>query len=464
MKSVDGLDPVRLDALAASMRPWQAEIIRALGNLCAIPSLKGEPVADAPFGAETSQALDVFLEIGRNLGFHAVNLDHYAGYVEMGSGDRLIAGLCHLDVVPAGDGWTTDPFHLTLADGKLIGRGVSDDKGPAIAVLFAMRALMDSGYQPIGRIRLIVGLDEESGSACMEHYVNVAELPSAGFTADASFPVIYAEKGMCRVDLIVSSGQNPADALRLTGGSAGTRANVVPGRCNLSFTDSSGRSFTVPVEGKPAHASTPWNGKNAISLAMAEASSRLSAVGCSHPFVDFYNQAIGLAWDGADLNIAGSDESGPLTLNAGILQLEEQSARVTLDIRYPVTWSFDALAARMEQRVAALGGVAVFSKPSLPLYQPKDAPLVTALTAVYEDLTGLDGAPVAIGGGTYARSMPNIVAFGPSFPGDEETAHQAGEYVVLDHLLASSAIFREALIALDRLEADATKSGQSDHA
>lgn len=464
MKSASGLDPVRMDALAASMRPWQAEMVRALGAVCAIPSLKGEPVADAPFGAETGRALEVFLKIGRDLGFRAVNLDHYAGYVEMGAGDRLTAGLCHLDVVPAGDGWTTDPFQLTIEDGKLIGRGVSDDKGPAIAVLFAMKDLMDSGYQPTGRIRLIVGLDEESGSACMDHYVKVADLPDAGFTADASFPVIYAEKGMCRVDLIVNHSQHPADALLLTGASAGTRANVVPGRCCLTFTESSGQSFDVVVEGKPAHASTPWNGRNAISLAMAEASSRLSAAGCCHPFVDFYRQAIGMTWDGADLNIAGSDESGPLTLNAGILHLDEQSARVTLDIRYPVTWSFDGLAAKLDQRAAALGGTAVFSKPSMPLYQPKDAPLVTALTAVYADLTGLDGAPVAIGGGTYARSMPNIVAFGPSFPGDEETAHQAGEYVALDHLLASSAIFREALIALDRLGSDAPSSGKADHA
>ena len=267
---------------------------------------------------------------------------------------------------------------------------------------------------------------------------------------------------MCRIDLTVNEVQRKSDTLRLTGGSAGTRANVVPGRCSLTFTDLTGQILDVLVEGRPAHASTPWSGRNAISLAMDEAAARLSAVGCNHPFVDFYRQAIGMDWDGRNLQIAGSDESGPLTLNAGILYLDEHSGCVTLDIRYPVTWSFDELAATVGQRVAELGGTAVFSKPSPPLFQPKDTPLVKTLTSVYHSLTGLDSTPVAIGGGTYARAMPNVVAFGPSFPGDAETAHQAGEYVTLDHLLAASALFREALIALDRMDSDVSPVNPAD--
>ena len=451
MNPAAGMDPSRKKALADSMLLWQDDLVEALRSVCSIQSIKGEKTANAPFGEQTRLALEVFLEIGRNLGFRSVNLDQYAGYVEMGEGDRLVAALCHLDVVPAGEGWTTDPFLPVIVAGKMIGRGTSDDKGPAIAVLFAMKALLDSGYQPLGRIRLIVGLDEESGSKCMAHYVRVADLPLAGFTPDASFPVIYAEKGMCQINLTVDHGQTDTDALRLTGGMAGERANVVPGSCCLTFTDPNGLVSCIQVEGKPAHASTPWNGRNAISLAMEEAAARLAAAGCSHPFVDFYRKVIGMDWDGRGLLIAGSDESGPLTLNAGIFHLDERTAGVTLDIRYPVTWSYAEIAATVGRRAAELGGSAAFTMNSPPLHEPTNAPLVMALTAVYHDLTGLDSTPVAIGGGTYARSMPNIVAFGASFPDDMDAAHQAGESVDIGNLLAASAIFREALVVLDRL-------------
>lgn len=219
---------------------------------------------------------------------------------------------------------------------------------------------------------------------------------------------------------------------------------MVPGKCQLVFSGPNGCE-SVTVTGKPAHASTPWEGVNAIGLAIQEAARRLQQAGCSNPFVDFYDQAIHSSWRGEGLGLAGEDVSGPLTLNAGMLTLKDNFATLTLDIRYPVTWPFEKIKLILEEK-AALYGVSVnVTKDMQPLYVPQDSSLVTKLMGAYRDLTGLDDNPLAIGGGTYARSMPNIVAFGPFFPDDVETAHQTNEFISIKTLLASAAIYREAL-------------------
>ncbi|HBP37516.1 MAG TPA: dipeptidase PepV [Clostridiales bacterium] len=398
-----------------------------------------------PYGRQTVRALNAFLDIGRRLGFTAVNLDNRAGYVEYGQGQRLIAVLAHLDVVPAGSDWQTDPYDPVITEDRVIARGAADDKGPLTAALFALKALADEGFRPDTRIRIIAGLDEENGSSCMEHYVRVAEIPSAGFTPDAHFPVINAEKGHIWLDLTVSGGQAADAPLRLVAAQAGLRPNMVPDSCSLTLARPDGKTEEMVIHGRPAHASTPWNGRNAIALAMGDVERRLAAAGTSHPFVTFFNQAIGDSWRGEGLAIAGEDASGPLTLNAGLLALNEREARLTVDIRYPVTWPQDRLLTALQGRAADLGANLEILRWSEPLYYDPDSPLISKLSEVYSRLTGLDAAPVAIGGGTYARTMPNIVAFGLSFPGEQETAHQADEYILKQTLFAGAAIFRQAL-------------------
>lgn len=438
----------KIRRLADRMARWQPDMIRDLASLCAIPSVRQTATPAAPYGEETRRVLACFLDLGERLGFRAVNLDNRAGYVEFGSGKRLTAALCHLDVVPAGDGWQTDPFLLTMDGDRLVARGTTDDKGPAIAVLYAMKDLMDSGFRPDGRIRLIVGLDEENGSSCMAHYVKTAELPDAGFTPDATFPVIYAEKGICQLTFTVDNRQSATDALRLISASGGNAPNMIPGRCLLAYVTQDHEKETCVIDGVAGHASMPESGDNAISKAMMAASERLDAAGSAHPFVTFYRQAIGRSWRGEGLGLASADESGPLTLNAGQLVLDENKAVLTVDIRYPVTAPFDSLLGTLEAKARALGAQTAVQRQIPPLYLPRDSQLVRTLCRVYAELTGGKADPVAIGGGTYARTMPNIVAFGGAFPGDPETAHQAGEYLTIDQLLATAAIYRQALQAL----------------
>lgn len=79
------------------------------------------------------------------MGFQTRDVDGHCGWCEYGEGEEMVAVLCHLDVVPAGDGWHYPPYDCTWAEGRIYGRGVIDDKGPAAAALYALKAVRDSG-------------------------------------------------------------------------------------------------------------------------------------------------------------------------------------------------------------------------------------------------------------------------------------------------------------------------------
>lgn len=448
--------------IAAPFLPYRQAMADAIVRLCRIPSVKAPAELGAPFGAANAAVLADFLQLGRELGFKAVDLDGYCGYLEWGSEGPITAILGHLDVVPAIDGWTHDPFTPLVTEDRIVARGTADDKGPVVAALFALKALKDEGFVPAGRIRLIVGLDEESGSDCMAHYVQVAELPAQGFTPDASFPVIYAEKGIAH---LVLSGQpighetkstptataTPAADLRLISAEAGQRANMVPAKCELTWQDASGKLIRETFTGKAAHASTPWEGENAILKALRQCSSQVDPdsfiAACATLLGAHQDEAspAGEAWRGGGLEIRGEDHSGPLTVNPGILHVDALTAQLTLDIRYPATWSFDQLF-RDLQRVTAPHGLAIsVQHHQAPLVNDPEAPLVQRLMRVYNAVCGDTARAIAIGGGTYARTMPNIVAFGPSFADDPDVCHQVDEYITFDKLLASAAVYREAL-------------------
>ena len=171
------------------------EMITNIGRLVAIDSQLGMPGEGKPFGEGPAEALKEGLKIAEELGFKTVNLDNYCGYAEMGEGEEIVGIAGHLDIVPVGGDWTYDPFKLTREGDYIYGRGTTDDKGPVIEALYAMKLLRDSGVKLNKRVRLIMGCNEETGSKCMEHYNEVEEELSCGFTPDANFPCIHGEKG-----------------------------------------------------------------------------------------------------------------------------------------------------------------------------------------------------------------------------------------------------------------------------
>ena len=212
----------KLDAALAAL---EGDMIETLQRWIRVPSVRADRSADnAPFGAQVRCALDTAMADIRRLGMEPRDIDGYCCDAEIGAGEETVAVLAHLDVVPEGDGWDHDPYGGEIIDGRLIGRGTSDDKGPGVAALFAMKAILDADIPMKRRCRLILGCDEECGMQDLEYYEEKIGLPAMGFSPDANFPLINTEKGIMQMKL-----DAPLADERLVSIACGTRANVVPG-------------------------------------------------------------------------------------------------------------------------------------------------------------------------------------------------------------------------------------------
>lgn len=442
------------------------DLIKAVQDSIRIKSVKADPESGAPFGEGIKQALDSTLELGRSLGFIVKNVDGYAGHIEMGSGD-LLGILGHLDVVPEGDGWTVPPYGGLIKDGRIYGRGAMDDKGPTLAALFAMKAIKNAGIPLKKRVRLILGTDEESGWADMDYYFQKEEAPVMGFAPDAEFPVIHAEKGMLHIAISKDYPTLP-HILSIRGGE---RANVVPDACQADLQGISAeavaeklKEFYFPSQvggeikkdnplqlvfrGASAHGSLPQNGKNALifalrflrSLSLSQEENKLLDWLLAYPGGGFYGEGFGLALE--------DEPSGKLSLNLGLLQMTAQRLRLVIDIRYPVTYRKEDILGPIE-KVAKEGGFNMeVLQDHAPHYVPKDSELVQALLKAYADVTGLEPYAFAIGGGTYAKTMSQGVAFGPLLPGEPEVIHCPDEYISIESLMRSAKVYAQAILNL----------------
>ncbi len=431
----------------------------AIKDLVRIPSFLVEGGEGYPFGKAVHEALQKAVDIAAGLGFRTwYDGAGYYAWAEIGEGEEMVGVIGHMDVVPPGNPgyWTTPPFEPTERNGKLYGRGAQDDKGPMMAALFAVKALMDAGVSFQRRVRFIFGGDEENHWRGMARYLAREEIPTMGFTPDAEFPLIFAEKHILQVTLAAPNEAN-APALDL-----GTAFNAVPGEAlyagphqdelvaklaELGF-EFERSDAGVRVLGKAAHASLPEKGVNAIArLAIA-----LDAIGCQAKTIRFLAQTAGMDYRAEAIFGPLEDEvSGKLTFNAGKLTITPDEERLGIDMRIPVTASKEQVVEPLKEAAARFGLSYQEHAWKASLYVPLDHPLVKTLLRVYRQVTGdEDAQPLAIGGGTYARAMPNCVAFGPNFPGSPETAHQADEYVILDELYRAMDIYAAAIYELTR--------------
>ena len=430
------------------------EFLTSLKTLISYPSVLDEGENGTPFGQAIQNVLEKTLEICRSLGFTTyLDPKGYYGYAEIGQGAELLAVLCHLDVVPSGDeaDWRTPPFEATIKDGWIFGRGVQDDKGPSMAALYAVKALLDSGVKFKKRVRFIFGTDEETLWRCMGRYNELEETATLGFAPDSSFPLTYAEKGLLQVKL-----HGPgSDQLELEAGAA---FNVVPGKASYqgelleqvvaglqaaSF-DYEQNDQQVTVLGLPKHAKDAAEGINAI-VRLATVLQPLEA----HPALAFIAEAVGEDATGGRLFGDISDEpSGRLSFNIAGLTLNSEKSEIRIDIRIPVLADKDQLVAKL----AEIAGRYQLSYEEFdylaPLYVPKDSELVSTLMAIYQEKTGDTSPAMSSGGATFARTMPNCVAFGALFPGVEQTEHQANERASLEDLYRAMDIYAETIYRL----------------
>ncbi len=419
-----------------------------LANLIQIPSVLNSQNTSSrtPFGPEIQKALELMLSIGQRDGFHTFNVDNHVGVIEMGEGEE-IGILGHLDVVPAQDGWSVDPFSGEIKDGKMVGRGVNDDKGPTMAAYYAMKWIKESGIPLKRRIRLILGTDEESGMRCIQHYLTKHPPSSMAFAPDAVFPLIYAEKGIHSCEV---TGTEP----QILSFAAGQRLNMVPDVARAKLSVDLAKEFAsfltthqvngevldgeYVVYGKGAHAMQPDEGVNAATWL-----AKFLVQFIDTPFtrllstMDTSGQALGIEYD--------CEEMGPITFNVGLAHVENGTFSIQINARIPKGYPFMKA---YEQALAPYG--AYQELHNVPLhYVDQASDLVKTLLHAYQTVTGdRVSKPITIGGGTYARMFPHAVAFGAMLPGREDVAHRVDESMHLEDLYTAIEIYIQALLAL----------------
>lgn len=459
------------------------EMIHSLRELVRIPSVKSTPLRTQdgtvyPFGQDVEEALQYTLNLGKQMGFASKNVDHYCGHIEWKaeeSNAEIFAIAAHLDVVPEGDGWTHAPYGAEMEDNYMFGRGTIDDKGPVIACLYAMKALKDAGYRPSKTIRLILGLDEETGNDSIAYYLDREPMPDFGITPDGDFPLTNGEMGILTFQLLSRMKKySPKDGLVLSGLTAGTAANIVPNKARaiVSASDKSmlervrtqvsdfssetgydiktrkiGASLAIESKGIGVHGATPDDGLNAISILMALLG-KLSFVGDEiTEWINYYNEHIAFSLHGEKMGCALEDEeSGKLILNVGMMEINREMASATLNVRYPVTYTGEDVYDGVEETLAhtSIGILKEMDEP--PVYTPVDDEYIQALLEIYQEETGdLEHRPWIDSGGTYAKCFRKMVAFGALFPGETDTMHRPDERIHLDSWMKMTEIYASML-------------------
>ena len=416
------------------------DCVQDISKIVRIDSAQSPALPGMPFGKGAADSLAYFLNLAARFGFETHNYDNYVGEVLFGKGEEF-AVLAHLDVVPAGSGWTKDPFGGEIADGKLYGRGTMDDKGPAIICLYALKILKDAGFSPKKKIKLIVGCNEENGWECIRHYKSVAHMPDCGFTPDADFPAIYAEKGILHFEMRFSLPHPPFTAL-----CGGERVNMVcdsaraegaaydAARAERYGVAQSGGALCA--KGIAAHASTPEKGKNALAALLAYFAEEDSGVRSAYDCL--FADVLGLT--------KLYDETGFLTMSPNVAKYEDGALCIATDIRYPATFTQEQICALLDK----FGAPYTLLHCQAPLYNDKNGFLISALQKVYKKHSGRSDEPLAIGGGTYARALKNGAGFGPQFSDEPSTIHQKDEYVSLENVQKLLDIYTDALYELTK--------------
>lgn len=419
---------------------------------------------EKPFGSENKRVLEEAIRIMNDKGFNTENVDYYACYGEIGEGDKTIGLVAHLDIVPAGDGWDTDPFTVTKKGNRLYGRGVSDDKGAAVASMYALKYLKDTNYPLKKKVRLILGCNEETGSLCIKHYVEKYGSVDMGFTPDGCFPGIYAEKGMVGATLIGKDSK----IIDIKGGDA---KNIVCKKVNvelpkdsfdvkkfaeylekheIKFDMHNEETIKVTVYGVAAHASTPDEGVNAINYLMEA----LYVSDFNDTFVNFFHKYIGLDLHAESLGMeALKDDETNTSVNIGMISKEDAVIKATLDMRFPIKTHTENVKEVLKD-IKDEKDELVIDNAIEPLYFDKELPMIKAMKKAYEDVTGdKTSEMLAIGGGTYAKSMNNIIAFGCAFGDESENhIHDANESLDIEQFKKQVEVYIEAIKNLNEVD------------
>lgn len=447
------------------------DILKNTRELLMIPSVLEESSDDAkPFGENIDKALHYMIDLAKKDGFDTELDGGYAGSISYGNNDGKTVGvLCHLDVVPAGKGWDYDPFSATIIGDKLFARGAIDDKGPTIAAYYALKFIKDAGIKLKNKIEIILGTDEETGWRGITHYLEHHKMPDLGFAPDASFPLIYGEKGRMSFDLSRDEDAYIEDDV-LVSIKGGDRYNVVLDEVEAivkkditlafaSYASSNNLKYSVAkdgdvyklvLKGLAAHAMEPFVGINAgtymCDFLKDYTKNTMVQYIAKYYHLDFYLKNQGL--DYCDY------EMKEITCNIGIMDINNHKDRVTLDMRFPVRYDLDKFNTIFNKLLKEYNIIITDKTLKSPHYVSPDSKLVKDLYQAYVNHTNdTENLPFTIGGGTYASILDTAVAFGMAFPNEEDLCHQANEYISINSLYTSILIYIDAMIALGEEDA-----------
>ncbi|MCU5774450.1 Sapep family Mn(2+)-dependent dipeptidase [Erwiniaceae bacterium BAC15a-03b] len=473
-------------ALLPLIEQWietqQEQLVSELADWIAIPSVSRADLAQpgAPFGPECARILQHVLALAEGAGLRTENHQGYAGSVVYGDHQRDIGLISHLDVVPAGDNWTYPPFALTRRDEYLIGRGVADNKGPAIMDLYLLKLVRDLAIPLHHNLRIVYGLAEETNMADIAWYAEHGPRHEISIVTDGRFPVNYAQKGQLTFNLEV------ADAGLLSGLQAGTASNSVPEFARLALTgadyprlrdkiaalqglaagkvtliDSADR-LILQARGNGGHAAFP-DGTLSAACVLLSALQELEILSAAEQQLASQLERLFSSAYGETAGVGIEDrESGKLTLNAGVWQRSQSGAlTITCDIRYPVSYRGAQIVERLQQQLADSGiQLASQWRDVPPFFLPEEHEVIQLLQQSWNDVSGRDDRPYAMGGVTHSKVLPNAITFGPGYARDASNSadflppghglpHGADEVIHLPSLLAALPHYVIALIRLD---------------
>ncbi|WP_440857810.1 dipeptidase PepV [Staphylococcus shinii] len=460
------------------VKAYEGQIIEDLKGLLSIESVREDDKASSenPVGPGPRKALDYMYQIAERDGFGTHDVDHIAGRIEAGKGEDLFGILCHVDVVPAGDGWDSEPFNPVVTEDKIVARGTLDDKGPTIAAYYAVKILNEMNVNWKKRIHIIIGTDEESDWKCTDRYFETEEMPVLGFAPDAEFPAIHGEKGISTFDVIQNEKAEDQDEpeYELRSFKSGERYNMVPDEAvahvavkeNMTDVIQSFEQYlnekqvegesvvdsgvlVLKVYGKAVHGMDPSIGVNA-GLYLLNFLSDLDLDKTAANFVEFSNKYLFESHFGEKMGMKfHTDVMGDVTTNIGVITYDNQKAgSFGINLRYPEGFEFEEALTRFKSEINPLGFSIKLGKNQTPHYVEKDDPFVQSLVEAYRNQTGDQTEPYTIGGGTYARNLDKGVAFGAMFSDSEDLMHQKKEYITKKQLFNATSIYLESLYKL----------------
>ncbi|MBM7617666.1 D-alanyl-D-alanine dipeptidase/succinyl-diaminopimelate desuccinylase [Weissella uvarum] len=463
------------DWLAKSLT-YEDDLLTDLKEMISIKSVRDDAAAteDAPLGPGPKAALDKFLEIAKRDGFRTGNYRNLVAYAELGPEDaeESVAIIGHLDVMPAGDGWTKDPWTPVIEDGRLYGRGSIDDKGPTFAAYYAMKMLKDMGVPLKRKLVFMVGIDEESDWTGMDDFIAEYGEPTMGFSPDADFPIINGEKG--NGSTVARFAGNNSGSARLVSFTAGERPNMVPGTATAVVETSDpatlqakmdayladetrvqgkaevdGNQVTITFYGLQVHGAFPETGENAGTYLANFLKDADDFGGNAKGFLDFLGGVLHDDTKATKMGAAIHDDlMGDLSMNVGIQRFNDgQDGFIDMNFRYPQNTDAETIERKVQESIPANFDATAANEghAMVPHYVPGDDPIVDTLLNVFREHTGLPAGERVIGGGTFGRLLKRGVAFGALFEGVPDTMHQADEFFPVQDITRSMAIYAHAM-------------------